>query len=623
MSLKSRLRVAISLLMAAVVVALSLLYAGSFLTTEFTSTRSAALSLAGQVQSSVVAFLGQAQGGGSTTDEIKKDLTSQLQRSPGMQRMLQRALENWSMVAEIYITTDRGEVVLSTMPSNAGSQARPIPSVDIWQKQSPFVSASDLLMARENAEASKAVTLVGEDKTFLVTHVVVSTPVLRDTLRTPLLRLAGLFLISLIVALILAILLPGLTLNPLEQLSERIDRMATGTLSESQPLTRPRRAKEVDDVYSKLDLLGEQFRGARENVADMRTHVERLLEHLEQAVLLVDPTGRLIMAGPNAGRLLNVDPKSLIGKLLPDIAPPGSPLWQALESVIQTDESTSYDAIVVEGLGESRTLALTSEPISRGPGGRSMGRMILLRNADTRGALEAELGLADRLQAISRLTRGVAHEIKNPLNAIRLHLEILRNRLEEPGPEVDVISREISRLDRVVKTFLDFNRPVEPQLRKLDLNEIVEELVRLVGPQTKERKVELRLELGQAPMIQGDPDLLKQAVLNVIMNAMEAMPNGGVLTVLTRRVNDHCELAVSDTGAGIPLAVRDRVFSLYFSTKKEGSGIGLALAYRFVQLCDGKLDFVTEIDKGTTFRFSFPEAAFPSRATLATRSLGA
>jgi hypothetical protein len=191
---------------------------------------------------------------------------------------------------------------------------------------------------------------------------------------------------------------------------------------------------------------------------------------------------------------------------------------------------------------------------------------------------------------------------------------MLRHRLEEEAPEVDIIGREISRLDRVVKTFLDFNRPVEPQMRRMDVNEIVAELGKLIAPQAAERNIEVRLEQNPA-MINGDRDLLQQAMLNVVMNAMEAMPAGGVLTITTSSNRGHCEVVVGDTGPGIPPEVQDRIFSLYFSTKKQGSGIGLAMAFRFVQLHDGKLEFFSQVGAGTTFRFIFPEAVSTARAS--------
>jgi hypothetical protein len=161
-----------------------------------------------------------------------------------------------------------------------------------------------------------------------------------------------------------------------------------------------------------------------------------------------------------------------------------------------------------------------------------------------------------------------------------------------------------------VKTFLDFNRPVEPRLRPIDLNEMARDIAGLVGPEAASRGINFEVDLAPRPaIINGDVDLLKQAILNVVMNGVEAMKDGGSLRFQTRRGRGTVEVIISDTGPGIPLDIQDKIFNLYFSTKQGGSGIGLAMAFRFVQLHDGKIEFSSQIGSGTTFRFSFPEAA--------------
>ena len=243
-----------------------------------------------------------------------------------------------------------------------------------------------------------------------------------------------------------------------------------------------------------------------------------------------------------------------------------------------------------------------------------MGILVTLRDAETRGQIEEQLGIADRLSALSQLTRGVAHEIKNPLNAITVHLEVLRQRIGvDQAPELSVIGGEIARLNRIVKTFLDFNRPVDLRLRRIDLNELVSEIAKLVEPDASAHDVIIVSEMfGRPVWIDADRDLLKQAFLNVVMNALEAMPDGGRLALSCSEAGRRCRVAVSDTGPGIAPEIRDKIFNLYFTTKGNGSGIGLAMAYRFVQLHDGKMTFSSESGQGATFIFELPEAESPS-----------
>jgi signal transduction histidine kinase len=224
--------------------------------------------------------------------------------------------------------------------------------------------------------------------------------------------------------------------------------------------------------------------------------------------------------------------------------------------------------------------------------------------------MASQLDVASRLAAISKLSGGVAHEIKNPLNAIVLRLDLLRERLGEPEEvlqgEIDILSREALRLDRVVKTFLDFSRPVEINLRELNLCDLVREVAEFMKPQAKSSGVDLTVDTPEiAAQIKGDPDMLKQALLNLVTNALEAMPKGGSLHLTVTQGGDRVHVKVADTGPGIPPEVRSKVFQLYFTTKGKGSGIGLAMTYRAVQMHNGTIEFTSEA-QGTTFHLSFP-----------------
>jgi signal transduction histidine kinase len=222
----------------------------------------------------------------------------------------------------------------------------------------------------------------------------------------------------------------------------------------------------------------------------------------------------------------------------------------------------------------------------------------------------------DPLAAISHLTGGVAHEIKNPLNAIALRLEILRGlvtaRTPEADPEIALISKEIMRLDRVVKTFLDFTRPLKLDFREVNLAMLAREVATLVAPEASRRNV--RIEIIAPPesvVIRGDRDHLKQALLNIVMNGVEAMKDGGQLRMEVARDEGHALVRVIDQGPGIPPELREKVFRLYFTTKEKGSGIGLAMAFRAVQLHGGTLDYADTPNHGCTFILKFPAEVTP------------
>jgi hypothetical protein len=277
-----------------------------------------------------------------------------------------------------------------------------------------------------------------------------------------------------------------------------------------------------------------------------------------------------------------------------------------------------------EGLPPVRLL-VTVELIEDFPRRERLGTLLRLRDSDPRRQIESQLDISTRLAAISELTSGAAHEIKNPLNSIALHLEILKSKLDGIAPggeEIEVITREISRLDRVVKTFLDFQRPVELQVRSVDLVALVKDVAALLRPTAQAQKVQIQEEIPPSEaVIQGDRDLLKQALLNVVTNGVEAMKDGGLLAISVRQNDGGWGITVRDTGPGIPPELRNKIYKLYFTTKGKGSGIGLAMTFRVVQLHGGTIDFASEPGKSTEFRMQFPAVRETPRKALPAASV--
>jgi signal transduction histidine kinase len=219
------------------------------------------------------------------------------------------------------------------------------------------------------------------------------------------------------------------------------------------------------------------------------------------------------------------------------------------------------------------------------------------------------------LAALGRITAGVAHEVKNPLNSMRLWLENLKESLppEADGASqqaVQVLDKEIDRLDAVVKRFLDFTRPMDIRLEATQLAELLREVLEVAQPSLQKSNIVLAQLLPiDVPEVYVDRALLKQAVLNLVLNAAEAMPSGGQLRLVLSRRGETAEITVGDTGKGIPLENRQRIFQLFFTTRPGGSGIGLASTFRIVQLLNGSIDFTSEVGRGTTFRIELPLAA--------------
>jgi signal transduction histidine kinase len=243
-----------------------------------------------------------------------------------------------------------------------------------------------------------------------------------------------------------------------------------------------------------------------------------------------------------------------------------------------------------------------------------LGALVTLHDLESVEQIESELELSRRMAAIGRLTSGVGHEVKNPINAIVVHLELLKNKLgDASAPAVrhlEVIDAEIHRLDRVVQTLVDFSRPVELQLREQDLRTVIGDVLALSAEELSTRNVTLISQLPPRPLVAKiDADLLKQALLNVIQNGAQSMPDGGRLNVVLEEDGKTAVLRVADEGTGIPEEIRAKIFDLYFTTKSGGSGIGLAMTYRIMQLHHGSVEVQSNGELGTEFLLRIPLAA--------------
>ena len=276
----------------------------------------------------------------------------------------------------------------------------------------------------------------------------------------------------------------------------------------------------------------------------------------------------------------------------------------------------------------------------------SADRMLTGQDVKLQSAVERAVAYSRKLVALGRLTAGIAHEVKNPLNAMMIHLELLRTKIRkgalaieprpepvvasgsviglahaerEPGPSpavqsvlahVEIIESEIRRLDEVVQGFLKFTRPEELRLAPVNMGDLFAEIMPVVEPEAQANKVKVSVDVpASSPAVNGDASMLRQAFLNLAINGCQAMPNGGTLRLVCAAAPGHrVEVRVEDTGVGIPPAHLEKIFDLYFTTKDHGTGIGLSMVYRIIQMHDGELEVQSVPGRGTTFRILLPRA---------------
>src|ERR1700733_11031483 len=614
MSLKARLRGAIVALVTAVVVVMSLLYLSDFTKASFSAASDRADLIADQFRIYLENHLTMETATHgihpASAQQWEDTWTEIVRRDPDITEMLKSTLAKADLALAILVTDDHGDVLAGTPVKQSGPLSTPFAGAeDIHLVQQRWWARNlwDLMRRREDYVSTRPVGLQGGKHVLFNITVVIRSVLLKHSVEPALKSLLRAFALSLCVAIFLGAVLPSVILDPLQRVSQSIDLIRTGQFGAAAPRDR-RESREFADVHSKLSLLDEQYRGAKEDANELRTNIEQLLQRLEEGVLLFDDAGLLLMAGEPAARILGKTHEEMAGRGTEELFPESTILGGIIGGALRSGRSIEEQPVTIsrDGLAPLR-LAVSVQLLKNRSGQEDMGTLVTLRDIESRRQLEQQLDFSSRLAAISRLTGGVAHEIKNPLNAMALHLEVLKGRLDGEQPEIAVIGREIKRLDTVVKTFLNFNRPVDLNYKPLDFNDLVEQVLALVSVDANAKNVALKTALQQDHLwINGDPDLLKQAILNVINNGLEAMTAGGTLTTTTTSDGGQCQLTVTDAGTGIALEIQARVFQLYFTTKESGSGIGLATTFRVVQLHNGTIDFTSEPGKGTTFRMRFP-----------------
>jgi signal transduction histidine kinase len=442
------------------------------------------------------------------------------------------------------------------------------------------------------------------DQPFGTVRVGVSTSLVRQTLRDALLRSLAFGAGALALAMALGLGAGRVLLGYLRRIARRVERLARGDAGvELEP------ADDMGRLAEHMKGLGERIQATTGRAGDAGPEGAA---RLQSAVVLLDAVGAVAYANGAAQRLFG---HALGGRPFHDVVTPEHPLAGLVGGLRDGDAAPRHDTVVLpEDTGEAHEWAVSGYPLHGD--GSARGGLLVLRDLEPVRAVESLLTYSQKLAALGRLTSGVTHEVKNPLNAMRIHLELLRARLGQTGhptpPEIaeniDVIAHEIQRLDRVVQGFLRFVRPQDLRLAPVDVNTVLSDVARVARPEAAWNGVEIVLEPGRnLPRVTADSELIAQACANLLSNGIQAMPGGGTLSLTSRRGSaGEVQVSVADQGVGIPPGNLDKIFRLYYTTKEGGSGIGLAMVYRIVQMHDGRVDVESTVGKGTTVTLTLP-----------------
>lgn len=451
--------------------------------------------------------------------------------------------------------------------------------------------------------------LLRDDQPFASVRIGVSSVFLKGELKPKLNSAMLLASFAILFSVILSAGVSTLAFRPLEKISRKLDEMSAGSVVPASAQAPMPSGDEYGVVSTKIDRLGQQMRDVNQVFSALQENLDQVMTTLQDGVMLFTRDEKAVLVSSSIERFLQRPRLELLGKTPREIFA-GHP---ALDSIVAESFARHRPVQQVEVTSDQDSasrLQLSIDFIEEN--GQPIGALVTLRDAESVHRIEDELEISRRMAAVGRLTSGVAHEVKNPINAIVVHLEVLRQKLKEPDADtkrhIDVIGSEIRRLDRVVQTLVDFTRPMELRLVEIDVRKLLDDIIVLATPDAEKHGVHIIERFTDEPLrVKIDVDLVKQAVLNIMINGLQAMSEqSGTLTVSANRVHDDASIEIIDQGGGIPENIREKIFNLYFTTKSGGSGIGLPMSYRVMQLHNGSLEFDSIIGQGTTFRLLFP-----------------
>ncbi len=545
-----------------------------------------------------------------------------LRSDPGLRAILESSIYGEN-VTDAAILDTHGIVQAASDPTQEGKPLPERADLATLEDSGPLDQLRVIYSEEGKTLEVRQPMLLGEEA-FGSIRIGLSTVLVRRELNASLRPAVNIAVASLFIAVIVAALLAQLFLRPINVIRSGLTRLGKGEFGITLDLPQ-------DDEFGELgtffNTISQQLSADRSLLAGQKANLQSAVEHLEDAVALFNPQGELLFSNPAMQPTL---PADAIGRALRGLLPDGDVYRTIVEETLATRTSRGPVQVAADVLLMTHAI--------EGTDGQLVGVLLVSRNLSYLSRMQSTIAYSRKLVALGRLTAGIAHEVKNPLNAMMIHLELLRTKIRhgiarEVAPvgaggvsiaearpssravegaleHVEVIESEIRRLDEVVQGFLKFSRPEDLRLQPVRVTTIFEEILPVIEPEAQSNHVRVEVDAPiTVPAVNGDAAMLRQAFLNLAINACQAMPNGGTLRLSCAPVSrDRVEVRFEDTGVGIPADHLGKIFDLYFTTKDHGTGIGLSMVYRIIQLHDGEVEVQSTPGRGTTFRVLLPRA---------------
>jgi len=548
---------------------------------------------------------------------VRRALAEYLPMDTNLLNNLESDRDFWPYVYDVSIVDAHGKALLDTNQQLVGTQipARP----DFHAVTAARFREQLRLVYEPTAVYDVSFPLSLNGTPFGTIHIGVSPVFLKSEITPKLLHAIYFSIASIFVSLFLAAAISNLALGPLKEISRNLDSMSLG---ETESFASD--AAEHDEfglVTLKIANLGRQMRDSREIFSALKDNVDQLMSTLQDGLMLFTRDSRVVLVSAPVERFLGKPRGELLGRTAREIFSNDSHLGAlVLEAFERKRPLAQREAAAASGTRVQVSIDFVQEKSTQ------IGALLIMRDAESVRRIGDEIETSRRLSASGRVTGGVAHEVKNPINAIVLHLQLLQNKLSQLDPDtrrhMDIIGSEIHRLDRVVQTLVDFMRARELHMVEVDFRRLLDDAALLATPDAEQHGVVIDRARWPEPLpVKVDLDFMKQALLNVVLNGIQAMPQGGHLSLSARRDEDRVIAEVRDQGTGIPRDVQNKIFELYFTTKKDGNGIGLAQTYQILDWHFGSVDFESVEGEGTVFRFRLPVAVSNSNSRAEVASL--
>lgn len=503
------------------------------------------------------------------------------------------------------IADQKGTMIFHSEREKEGSPAPERPSLEQLLSLNPIRRFHALYEEGKIYESRLPLSL--DNRPFGSIRLGVATSLLRKELNASVGKSLGLAGLALPAAWLVAMGVGALILKPMRRFTRETDGGRRDALSSGGSLGQ---GDEIGELTSQLQLLGQEVQVDRLRMLGEKAQLQQVVDHLEDGIVLFTQDRRALFFNKAAEVIVGRPLEEVVGRPWDDMLRPFHPLRPLLHHAFEQRASFRNAAVTIPRDDGNKEF-LVSLFFVRDPH-RAMGAMVVLKDLESIKTLQSLITYSAKLTALGRLTSGMAHEVKNPLNAMMIHLELLKEKLDAPAEDVqqslEVIGSEIRRLDRVVQGFLRFIRPEELSLRLIDLNTLLREVATLLETEWQKEGIRFALQFDPTlPLIPADEELLRQAFLNIMLNACQAMPKGGVVSISTEMEEwEFARVGIADTGVGIPPENLRKIYQLYYTTKPHGSGIGLSLVYRVVHMHNGSIETSSEVGRGTTMIVRLP-----------------